>query len=209
MQELDTQRVELAAAGKDKETAVAQLAQFKRTMMSAEEAAQLKAAVSKTESERNLLREERDRLRLQLNALTEQLKEKCKTKLAAQFKIDKDAEMKPLADKIVTLEKSLRDAQALSCQLVQEKAGFQNSEKELRVRLKDLEEQKQALEKANSEIAAKSEAGRQEYAKLSEQFAKSAGPDGRGARLAEEGKLEIYRQVHRPCPTSTRRRYRC
>jgi len=112
-----------------------------------------------------------DQLRVQVSALTAQLAE-IRTKTEARVRSEADAQIKVLNEKIAGMEKGLKEAQDLSYQLVQEKAGFQNTEKTLKARVKELEEQKLTIDQLNQNLAARNGSFEKEYAGLSEQFAR-------------------------------------
>jgi chromosome segregation ATPase len=144
---------------------------LKKPSLSSEDETALKARAAQAENAQKVISVDAGRMRTQLNVLTEQLRE-TKEKLSAQFKAEKEAEVKALTEKIAALEKRLKEAQDFSYQLVQEKAGFQTGEKEAKARLQALDEQKVTLTQLNQGLSSRNAAGEQEYAKLSEEFAK-------------------------------------
>ncbi|MGE5307561.1 MAG: tetratricopeptide repeat protein, partial [Deltaproteobacteria bacterium] len=118
--------------------------QRRKPDQSASEMARLKERIAQLEAERDALkqkeaqnvsgRDEAERLRVQLNALTEQLREN-KSRVEAQMRVQNEEQVRALNDKIAGIEKKLKEAQDFSYGLVQEKAAWQSAQKDLKAKI--------------------------------------------------------------------------
>lgn len=167
-QELVKVKTELDALKSENKKCAEETARLKKFESSTQDIGEARRQIVKLTEEKRLLTQEMDALKVKQDNFVDQLVKVRKEKEALEL-----ASRGKTGDQIDKLQRDLKEAQQLSYQLVQEKAGFQSREKQLLNQIGSLESQKSQIERTIAEVNSKFDILNNEHAKLSEQLAQT------------------------------------
>jgi chromosome segregation ATPase len=124
--------------------------------------------IVKLSDEKQAVAAELDALKAKQDALVDQL-----VKVRREKDSLEESNRGKVVGQIERLQQDLKDAQAFTFQLVQEKAGFETKTRQLNNQIKMLESQLSQMEKTVAELNSKDDILKTEHAKLSDQLAQT------------------------------------